>query len=115
MSGQLALTPVTDRDLKRLGVFAGERHDLADHLGREFGRRTAAGCIAQPRGHPGGCRRVEPPAAPVTDRLAPNPKLHGGLGNPNAGGGQQNDACPFRQFLWGRMRPHQIVQFTFMG
>jgi hypothetical protein len=75
----------------------------APHRGASLSRR-----------HPGGWRRIEPPAAPVTGRLAPDPELFGGLANPYAGCGQQNDARPFRQFLWRRMRPHQAVQFAFM-
>jgi len=60
-------------------------------------RRTAAGRIAQACRHPGGCRRILPPAAPVTCRLAPNPRLAGRLADPKAGGGRQNDPGRFRQ------------------
>jgi len=97
-----------------LGVFAGQGHDLADRLRRERRWRAAAGRIAQTRRHAGRCRRIPPPAAPVTCRLAPNPQLPSRLADPQAGRRQQDDPCPFRQLLWRRMRPHQIVQFPFM-
>ena len=35
----------------------------------------------------------------MTGRLAPNPQLRGGFGNPETGCRQQNDPRPFRQFL----------------
>ena len=99
LSGQLTVAPLTDRDSQRLGVLTGERHDLADHLGGELGRRTAAGGVGQTRRHPGrGIRRVPSPP-PVPGRLTPDPKLDSGLGNSQTGGGQQNDPRPFRQFL----------------
>src|SRR5580692_7136012 len=99
-SAGFALTPVTDRNIQRLGVFTGERHDLADHLRRERRRRTTAGGIAQTRRDPGGRRRIAPPAPPVTDRLAPNPQLPCGLLDAQAGSGQQDDPSSFRQLLW---------------
>src|SRR5258708_16882948 len=79
LSGQFALTPVTDWDIERLGVFTGQGHDLADRFRCERRRRTAARRVAQARCHAGGWYRIPPPAAPVTGRLAPNPQSLGWL------------------------------------
>ena len=79
LTGQFALAPLADRNIQPLGVFAGQRHDLADLLRREGGRRPTARRVAQTRGHARGGFCRQPAAAPVARRLAPDAKLLGGL------------------------------------
>jgi hypothetical protein len=105
---------MTDRHVEGLGIFAGKRHDLADHFRRKRRWRTTTGRIAQTRRDPSGWHCFAPPTPPVTGRLAPNPQLLRGFIDPQAGCRQQDNPSPFRQLLRRRMRPHQIVQLPFM-
>ena len=113
LTGEFALTPMTDRDIERLGIFTGQGHDLADHLGSEA-RWRAGPWRSRSNAWP---RRRSPPrpsndAARCWRSCARSPVRPPSLPQPVRG--QQNDPRSLRQLLRRRMRPDQAVQFVLM-
>jgi hypothetical protein len=101
---------MTDWNIERYRVLAGQGDDLADLLGRERRRCAGARGVAQAGRHTGRCCRIQPSAAPMTGRLAPYSQPSRGLVDPKAGCGEQNDPGSFRQLLRSRMGSDQRIQ-----
>ena len=116
LSGQFRLAPVRDRNTDRRRRHAGQRHDCANLLRREFRRHPRTRRIGQTNAQRRHRRCIIPALAPYSYRLRPDVQPTGSLPNPDIIRRQQDYPRPHRQLLRRRMRANQSFELcTFIG